>query len=132
MRTPQQIPDEAAFGLMDETMIAKLRRLLKNYGLMLKSKSRREDDQIYLWVEQINPPALPEPPPPEDYLAPPVRWEPSEPKTIHWRVPRFRGKRAFCGTILSTAMVGSENKANVTCQRCIAFMRLHGHFGVTQ
>lgn len=45
----------------------------------------------------------------------------------HWRMPRFRGKRAFCGTLITKTMNASEDRLKVTCQRCVACMVLHGH-----
>jgi hypothetical protein len=49
---------EAAFGLLDYTMIPKLRRLLKPYGLTLKTCSDRKNwgDQVEVTVERIEQP----------------------------------------------------------------------------
>ena len=46
---------KAAFGLFDYTMIPKLRRLLKPYGLALKTRRDRNNwgDQVEVTVEPI-------------------------------------------------------------------------------
>lgn len=48
---------------------------------------------------------------------------------IHWCWPEGRGKRTFCGYMLSPKSRSgmSEDKNKVNCSRCIADMRLHGH-----
>lgn len=44
-----------AFGLIDYTMIPKINRLLKAHGVRLKTKTRREDDQVEITVVDLKP-----------------------------------------------------------------------------
>jgi hypothetical protein len=46
-----EVVHDSVFGIFDYSMIPKIRRLLKPYGLQFKVKTRKEDDQVLVWIE---------------------------------------------------------------------------------